>query len=382
MGTVRLDPFADIDLNAFTVETLDIWETRQATIPPKEFIEVTNINSTVEDRIKLLGKKVTVAAEATMGPYKGFFHPSKWLASSTGIVEIDDSHELINYTSTCIPVQIAVQTNTRVYYDARLYAKLDSLNKAALILHELMYSWVKNHTSSSFNVRKYVGLMMLKEFESYPYGELFEEINSDFKVQFRKWFDCEKTMILEDVEVKTIISAFLINAEACSYLNESDEIRNWRFSPESYELLKNLQKKIGMIISEFNYKWVDGKMEFSHGRLQGLQWIALDTITPTDFFVTQLFGYHHQEDLFLVKDRKIVKELPVNGKIRLLNQEITLEGMVFEKKSDKYFLSSGILLEKDMLIKATTGLKKTKQCRQGSRVHFNFSGLMVNCTEK
>lgn len=62
-----------------------------------------------------------------------------WIASNSGVVEIDDSGHKTVMPSNCLLVQVAVQHNQGIHYDQRLFSKLTNMDKAGLIIHELAY---------------------------------------------------------------------------------------------------------------------------------------------------------------------------------------------------------------------------------------------------
>jgi hypothetical protein len=89
------------------------------------------------------------------------------------VPEIQD--ESIYYSIPCKVRQLAIQWKEnspqgRVYWiNARYFPRLDERNKAALILHELVYrlftSSFPHENLNSRPVRQYVGLFMSNEFE-------------------------------------------------------------------------------------------------------------------------------------------------------------------------------------------------------------------------
>ena len=67
-----------------------------------------------------------------------FLSLDNWRASP-GLIELDDSNDALVLPNTCLLVQIAVRKDNLVYYDQRLFERLDELNKLVLVFHELIY---------------------------------------------------------------------------------------------------------------------------------------------------------------------------------------------------------------------------------------------------
>ncbi len=385
MGYIRQDPFTDIDMNAVTVETLDVFETRQSTSPGREFIEVINPVESVKERIKVLNTKIVSLASILETSLTGFYAPSKWLASTTGIVEIDDSHELINYTKSCIPVQIAVQTDTRVYYDGRLYAKLDEVNKTALILHELMYSWAKNHSSNSFNVRKYVGLLMLKEFESYDAKEIKKEMSVDFNYNFLSLLDCKTTTQLLDTELTIDYSIWDLNDSAC----KDDRVVNIQdvvFDLKSYE---ELSKKIGLKITKiYSGKQVDDEVwpgrYYTQTDVKNIAMLMVANGEQYKVAATTEFEVTTNILSLTVSRGKILNAFPrYASRIKILGQSFEVDDDIQlqyrHTPSGKKYLSNFRLSEKAAKLSSVSGFKKTKKCDAFADVTLNAQGLVENC---
>lgn len=385
MGYIRQDPFANVDMDTITVETLDLWETHQTLAGPKEFVEIENINDGLKDRIEAMKNKLMAIANILEEADRGFYNPSKWLASATGIVEIDDSHELINYTNLCIPVQIAVQTDTRVYYDGRLFSKLDPLNKVALILHEYLYSWAKTFTNSSLNVRKYIGLLMLKNFEIYPVEELRKEMEIDFKasrdLKFERWIKCQLTSVIED---ESFVISYIhggVNQQVCQKRDE-------RYYTNDFKIIesdrKQLSEKLGLKLDgEVNGEWKENIFHIQSLKLANGEKLTVNTVTPFTYWTY----YHYLQ----IKEGNI--QLPYFPQeathIQILGQDIEMAmgingGITSGDKLEYKKTSSGklylykIRIGSDMKLKSA-GFKKTKKCDKYDYVTFNEQGLVIDC---
>lgn len=376
MGYVRQDPFADINMNLVKVETLDIWETRQSTYPQPEFIEVGNAEESTKERIAVLKNKITLLADAMEDSLNGFYAPSKWLASSTGIVEIDDSHELINYTKLCIPVQIAVQTKTRIYYDARLFTKLDELNKTALILHELMYSWSKQFSDTSFNVRKYVGMLMLKDFESYPTNSLYEELSVDYHREiFRTKVNCEVQRTVEEIQLTVKYKVWGINPSAC----EDKDAISVNLNPN---VLDSVSEKLGFKIRQLLYFFdenLENSLQFGGLSLEDNQIYKVSTVVTPFEIVTY-------QTILSIKEGQIIREPSKGESLRILDQDIKVytdgysyQDFEYSKTSDGESYLSGFTIDEEKKLKSVSGFRKMKKCKERSRVKLNAEGLVVSC---
>ena len=373
MGYIRQDPFDDIDLNTVTVETLDIWETKNIGISPRAIVTIKNVEVGVKERLALVDTKLAFMAQEMRKAFDGFYAPSKWLASTTGIVEIDDSRELINYTKLCIPVQIAVQTNTRVYYDARLFARMNETNKTALVLHELLYSWLKKFSENSLNVRKYVGLMMLEDFASYPALDFYYEFTADYpnKGLYTKVL-CPAKATVEGVEIgfDGVISG--VNVLACK---EKTAITEARYKNKKGDLAL-LSEKLGAEVTDVQLSsstWNgDGLLLIGSAKLKDDQVFHV-TETTTDFKIVTEYT-----DLPVVDG--VVKGLPAQvSKIEILGQEIEIPAdLNYETlpSGEKYL--SWFDIRKDYILKSA-GFRKMKKCAAGSRVALNPAGLVESC---
>lgn len=387
MGYVRLDPFTDINMDTVTVETLDIWETRQATTPPREFVELTNVEDGVKDRLNVLNTKLSTLAKIMTSSYNGFYAPSKWLASSTGIVEIDDSHELINYTKSCIPVQIAVQTNTRIYYDARLYSKLDDTNKVALILHEMMYAWGKNLVDNSLNIRKYVGLLMLKEFHTYSAEELNSEISIDFnfrehKISLLEWRECQSLVTALGMNLQANYLLYGLNSLGCLDPESKADIKEINYKANELEALSN---KVGYKVKRLLYASSSDSYYLKRNELNEAASVKLvddqiykvKTQTPIE-----VKAYNIE---LSIEDGKVIDAYPeTTTELTILGQLVNTQTRdhVLEYKelsSGKKYLSRFYLSE-DKKLKSVSGFKKMKNCGLGY-VDLNIDGLVTNCSK-
>lgn len=385
MGYIRQDPFSDIDMNTVTVETLDVFETRQSTSPEREFVEVTNAAEGVKERIKVLNTKISSLAKIMETSLNGFYAPSKWLASTTGIVEIDDSHELINYTKSCIPVQIAVQTETRVYYDGRLYAKLDEVNKTALILHELMYSWVKKISDNSFNVRKYVGLLMLKEFETYDAEELHKEMTVDFKKDFNIWIPCKTTTTFQGVLLNIDFLNSGLNSSICEEQDNHKSITNVIFDSKSYEALSSkIGLKIQKISSGSEYaNFVYADRYTSQNDVRNIVRFDIADGQPYKVAAATEFEVASINLKIIVSKEKMLNAFPnYASNIKILGQSVEVKydsDLEYkETASGKKYLSSFTLL-KAAKLSSVSGFRKMKQCDAYSYVVLNAQGLVESC---
>lgn len=380
MGYIRQDPFSDINMDDVTVETLDVWEVRHTTNSSREFVNVDDVNAGVKDRIAAMNNKVKYIAGKIQAAQDSFYNPSKWLASATGIVEIDDSHELINYTNLCIPVQLAVQTDTRVYYDKRLYSKLDEMNKTALVLHELLYSWVKNFSNSSLNVRKYVGLLMLKEFDTYSAEELVNEMSVDFKnnpeAYARPYIvsnECQATsQQVEGLNLKVSYSLRGLNSSIC----EAKNIDYVGFTIDENDL-KLLANKTGHSLSGGSYGELrEGVLTLTHLQLTPYQEYTVPTVTPFKISSTSLS--------LPVKDGKVLPLYPDRFEsMTILDQKMSIGPNWIEYRkttSGKLYLYQVQLeIREDVKLKAASKLKSTKKCDDDDFVHFNADGLVISC---
>lgn len=375
MGYIRQDPFDGIDLNTVTVETLDIWETIHTSTSPRKFIDVKNVDEAVKERITVLKSKSAAMAGEMQKALDGFYAPSKWLASPTGVVEIDDSRELINYTKLCIPVQIAVQTNTRVYYDGRLFSRMNATNKVALILHEILYSWLKRYSENSLNVRKYIGLMMLEDFASYPTDSLIEEFKVDYpKVEINMMINCSAKAIVEGVEIRLHGEIEGPNASIC----EDRSLYKFLYFTNLKEDLKPLSEKLGLEVGEVSatgIHWLEsGYLRIDAVRLKDNQTLMVNEVaTPfkmiTDY--TSLRVIHG-----------VVDGLPDRANtIEILGQEIKLKTYSFIYKqlpNGQSYLSS-FAIDGDYTLKSLSGYKKVKKCKTGMTVYLNPNGLVTEC---
>lgn len=377
MGYIRQDPFDDIDLNTVTVETLDVWEAKNSVTVPVKFVNVENVENGVKDRINVLNTKMSLMAQKMQEAYDGFYAPSKWLASSTGVLEIDDSRELINYTKLCIPVQIAVQTSTRVYYDARLYSRMNEANKVALILHELLYSWLKKYSQNSLNVRKYVGMMMREDFVSYPTDSLIQEFLVDYDSNFRgvqpsTKILCPAKAIVEGIEIGFSAVIAGVNPDACKVSERLIEAR-YKNRNDLVTLSTKLSVKVEHVVLSDREWNPNGIIKIAGVSLVDGQ-IYTVTETTTEFKIETI-----GTDMSV--ENGIVNGLPDRTKrLEILGQEITLREPVlnYEKlPSGKLYLAS-FQIEDERILKSA-GFRKMKKCSSGSYVVLNPAGLVESC---
>lgn len=382
MGYIRQDPFDGIDLNTVTVETLDIWETNLTSTSPRKFVDFKNVDDGLKDRLAVLMTKSAAMANQIQNALDGFYAPSKWLASPTGVVEIDDSRELINYTKLCIPVQIAVQTNTRVYYDGRLFSRMNATNKVALILHEALYSWLKQYSGNSLNVRKYVGMMMLEDFSAYPWRAFLEEFIVDYsKVNVQSRVACPSKTIIEGIEISLTAAWTGLNTEICKEFRIYSHVT---FSNRK-EAMQLLSQKLGFNVidayfenirfSNDGYIILDGSVQLKGDE----QYLVTEVATP--FKIISEFS-----NIPVIDGRVVVGGLTNRASaVEILGQEIevythqTSGDLEYKTTPSGVSYLSSFKLGADYTLKAARGFKKVKECKKGSYVNLNPEGLVVSC---
>lgn len=160
-----------------TFETLDLYIARHTALPGQKppahpLVEYDPTQETVsylefaKRRIELLKGK-TSYYQMLSKAFDFWTKDDVWVRSESGVTIVADSGSKLNAPKDCLPLQIAVQDNLQIFYDPRIFDRLDLVNQAALVLHEVLYKIAlqAGHTTSR-EVQKFVGLMMRKDLET------------------------------------------------------------------------------------------------------------------------------------------------------------------------------------------------------------------------
>jgi hypothetical protein len=153
------DPFSNEILgHVASVRLFDLHESAQGLFDnPETFIEDNrNFKEILNDRIKLIEDKSFGFAQDLHDTFTNKLPNSNWLASGNGVVDIQDTMNVVSFDEKCALVQAAVQLQPidkapfEVHYDSRLFSLLPPVHQAALVLHEWIYNIAiaRGHTDS------------------------------------------------------------------------------------------------------------------------------------------------------------------------------------------------------------------------------------------
>jgi|GEM_PF-6394983 len=187
---VNTDVFAGIDISRLDVRLFDFVAAERRGIfgkPESTLVELDgDVFEILNNRINVFKDKTNfdeILTQVIEGPLAN----DKWTPSSTGVVEIDDSNHGVNLPSNCMLIQIAVQNDVGVVYDERLYARLNDLEKAGLILHEMAFFLGRIHdkTITALNDRDrrstaldHADSTRIREFTVRVFSQDIEELSS------------------------------------------------------------------------------------------------------------------------------------------------------------------------------------------------------------
>lgn len=162
------DPLEGIDLNTLEVELLDLWFARTRGLNGKGD-GLIDAKGTMEEIVqeRLLQFKDKTTFYNTLKSYlEGEMSSQKWTPSKNGVIEVDDSGLSVYSGPFELPLQIAVQNQFRVFYDERLFKRMNPLNQAGLVYHEMIYRHaIRIGHQDSTATQPVVGEIFSKSFE-------------------------------------------------------------------------------------------------------------------------------------------------------------------------------------------------------------------------
>jgi len=172
------DPFTkDVLDDISSVEVLDLYRAEMPNLAGNDYHPIQALpgekeNEIVADRQKELLKKDSIFAAMMEKTATNTLPYSVFHLADGGVVQINDTDSDIIPNSNCLLAQIAVQkyiSNSReksVDIDERLWKKLNSVNKAALLEHERLYSIaIDRKQRNSRAVQDVVGMLFDSTFD-------------------------------------------------------------------------------------------------------------------------------------------------------------------------------------------------------------------------
>ncbi len=167
---MREDPFSESVLRDIqSVELLDLYLLSRKSGGKVAAIQGTE-EQIIQDRLALLESKSQFIYEILDA--KKQIDLGGWYSAESGVLEIDDSGDPINYSDNCILVQLAYQDRisnaiTRVFYDDRILNLMPALHRAAFKFHEWIYHIaIDRGYTDSRAVQDIVGIIFDEKFST------------------------------------------------------------------------------------------------------------------------------------------------------------------------------------------------------------------------
>ena len=172
---------------------------------------------------------------------------------------ISDTHLLLIDVDTVVAgklVQAAVRTNDLVTISSKVWNQLDSENKAALIIHEVIYTTAKiiDGKKPSFKIRLLTGLLFSHDFPKLSKKEFYENFSSYFTTEQELKIDYA---VFENIDRANSFNQFAFNP----FLRINNDLQ-WPLSGRTQFELEEI------VCNEFQKtKFVDIRLHFLNQRL-------------------------------------------------------------------------------------------------------------------
>ncbi|WP_409479411.1 hypothetical protein [Pseudobdellovibrio sp. HCB154] len=158
-------------------QVLDLYESSAEIITPAE----TDYQKIVSERLDLLAEAQGKLADQYRIKFSGFLNDSEFKATAK-LTDIKDSEHLV-LPKGCRLKQAAIRKNATAkneklfLFDNDNWQEMDSLNKAALIMHEIIYDhFYKLGERNSIKARKVNALLFSKNFSKKQFWELIQDL--------------------------------------------------------------------------------------------------------------------------------------------------------------------------------------------------------------
>lgn len=158
-------------------QVLDLYESSEEIITATE----TDYQKIVSERLNLLAEAHKKTADQYRTKFSGILKDSDFKANAK-LTDINDSEHLV-LPKDCQLKQAAIRKNSTAkneklfLFDNDNWQEMDSLNKAALIMHEIIYDhFYKLGERNSIKVRKVNALLFSKNFNKKQFWELIQDL--------------------------------------------------------------------------------------------------------------------------------------------------------------------------------------------------------------
>jgi hypothetical protein len=225
---MREDPFSETVLSDIrSVELLDLYILSRKMGGRIAALQG-NEEQIINDRLGLFESKSQFVHEILDA--KRQIDSGGWYSAESGVLEIDDSGEPINYSDKCILIQLAYQdrisrTITRVFYDERILRLMPELHRAAFKFHEWIYHIaVDRGYSDSRSVQDVVGMIFDEGFSAMTAGAVNRRIQElGLSAHTIRIVDDNNVYYLKDQEKLAYPSKVKLNGnefEVCDSMNK------------------------------------------------------------------------------------------------------------------------------------------------------------------
>lgn len=359
-----IDPLRGIDIQTLQVELLDLNFARSQGLDGKadELIEAKGTRrEIVQERLERLKEKTSFSS-LLKGYIEGSMSDGKWIPAENGVIEIDDSGHSVYFGQFKLLLQIAVQDQFQVFFDARLFNRMNSLNQAALMFHEVLYRHAAKlgHTDSRA-VQIFVGKLFSKSFDKMSGAEI-----NDLLIDLGL---AGKTPIMGTIPLE--VGGKTILFQETKVFDE--QIKMWKLI-DSVDFYDSRNVKAGVLWQE---TWIDG--------------LLLKTISATPDRDKRT-GFYESGKLYwgtLASDAKLGNiqlqanmslRLYENGKLQMMmgnSKKIDAQGLTLPENSEVNFSEDGRIStikmhSREMRIDGVS-------CRPGLHLTLHPSGHLKNC---